>query len=192
MKAQKPRVICIVGLCGVGKSEAARIVETYATFQTVHFGGVVIAEVQERGLELNPKNEAIVREELREKYGMAVVAERKLPEIRQALESGSNALIDGLYSYSEFLLLRQALSHQMTVIAIHAKKSVRAKRLAQRPIRPLTPAQMEARDKLEVETLEKAQPIALADFHVLNESDMADLRRSLKRVLSEVFEGGFL
>ena len=192
MKVQKPRVICIVGLCGVGKSEAARIVESYAIFHTVHFGGVVIAEVQHRGLELNPKNEAMVREELREKYGMAVVAERKLSEISGALERGSNALIDGLYSYSEFLVLRRRLRHEMTVIAIHAKKPVRAERLARRAIRPLTLEQMEARDKLEVETLEKAQPIALADFHVLNESGMADLRRSLLSVLAEIFEGDFL
>jgi hypothetical protein len=40
--------------------------------------------------------------------------------------------------------------------------------------------------------MEKAHPIALADFHVLNESGMADLRRSLLSVLSEIFEGGSL
>ena len=169
------KIICVVGLSGVGKSSAVRLITQHAPFEVVHFGGVVIDEVRRRALDVMPENEAMVREDLRKEFGMAVMAERSLPAIRRALAQGRNVLIDGLYSYSEQLLLNDQFGASVKVIAIHASKVVRAQRLAQRKVRPLTPDEMVARDQREIERLEKAPPIALADVHIVNDDDLETL-----------------
>ena len=51
----------------------------------------------------------------------------------------------------------------------------RAERLGQRPVRPLTPAEIKERDRTEVENIGKAPPIALADCHFVNDGDLGQL-----------------
>ncbi len=180
------KIVCVVGLSGSGKTEATALLLSMARFHRIYFGGVVIAETEKRGLPLLPENEALVREELRRDHGMAVMAERCLPEIRTALHGGSNALVDGLYSYSEYRLLKREFGEGLILIAIHARKSLRAERLGRRPHRPLSFAEMEERDRREIEGLEKAPPICLADFHIVNDGSVSDLQRDLSGVLGEI------
>ena len=47
---------------------------------------------------------------------------------------------------------------------------VRKQRLSSREVRPLTPEQVDSRDKAEIENLEKGGPIAKADYFILNNS----------------------
>jgi dephospho-CoA kinase len=175
-------IIGLVGLSGTGKSEASRILTGIGGLPIIYFGDVVITEIKTRGLPLTPENEKRVREDLRASEGMAAMAKRKLPEIRAALAANGKALIDGIYSYSELKLLKAEFGDKLTIIAIHAAKSVRAARLAARPVRPLTQAEMEARDAAEVERLEKAPPIALADYHVVNDGTIEELTEALARI----------
>jgi len=176
-------VLAIVGLSGVGKSQAVSMLSEWAAFEVVYFGGVVLEEVRGRGLEVTPSNEALVRESLRRDFGMAVMAVKTLPRI---LGAPGHVLIDGLYSQSEYVLLKEELGARLKVIAIHSDKSVRAERLGRRPVRPLSLAEMEERDEKEIARLEKAPPIVLADFHVLNNGDLdalaAGLRGCLRRL----------
>ena len=127
-----------------------------------------------------------MREDLRAQEGMAVMAKRKLPDIRAALDTHGKVLIDGIYSYSELKLLREEFGDALAIIAIHASRAVRAERLAARPVRPLTRAEMDARDAAEVEALEKAPPIALADHHVVNDGTTADLSTGLTRIYERI------
>jgi len=176
-------VFCTVGMSGAGKSEAVRLLASMAEFHLAYFGGVVLQEVRNRGLALTPSNEAVVREDLRLMHGMAVMAEKCLPTIRDAIRRGSNVLVDGLYSYSEYKVLRSEFGNSLVVIAIHATKSIRARRLSERPLRPLTYREMEERDRLEIENLEKAPPICLADFHIVNDAGVRELRNNLADTL---------
>jgi dephospho-CoA kinase len=176
-------VLAIVGLSGVGKSQAVSIVSGWLNFEVVYFGGVVLEEVRLRGLDVTPSNEALVREQLRRDFGMAVMALKTLPRI---LGASGPVLIDGLYSQSEYVLLKSHLRDKLKTIAIHSDKSVRAERLGRRPVRPLTLAEMEVRDEQEISRLEKAPPIALADFHVLNNGDLDGLAAGLRTCLREM------
>lgn len=169
------RVIAVVGLAGTGKSEVVRLITEALPFTVVYFGGVVMEEVERRGLEVNPTNERTVREDLRATHGMAAMATLSLPKINAALERGENVLIDGLYSFAEFEVLTAA-GLPLATIAVHADRAVRAERLSKRPTRPLTRAEMDARDDAEIRNLDKAPPIVLADRHVLNNGDMAALK----------------
>ena len=184
--AEQPVVLGIVGLSGVGKSQAVQIVSGWLDFEVVYFGGVVLDEVKARGLAVTAGNEAMVREELRRDHGMAVMAQKSLPAILRAVGASRHVLIDGLYSQSEYVLLQRELAGRLMTIAIHSDKLVRAERLGRRPVRPLTLAEMELRDEKEIALLEKAPPIVLADFHVLNNVDMASFVTALRACVSQL------
>jgi len=181
------RVLAVVGLAGAGKSEVVRLLVAHAEaagreMASVYFGGVVIDEVTARGLEVNQTNERAVREELRATHGMAAMAALSLPRIQAALDAGQNVLIDGLYSFAEYEVLTGA-GLPLVTIAVHADRAVRAQRLANRPSRPLTRAEMDARDDAEIRHLDKAPPIVLADHHLVNNGDLGALETALAGVV---------
>ncbi len=184
-----PSVVALVGLSGVGKSKAVELIGKMRDFETVYFGGVVLAELKARGLDHTAAAEADVRASLRTEFGMAAMALKSLPSIEAALAAGRDVLIDGLYSYAELKVLREKLGERLRLIAIHARKSVRAERLAGRPVRPLTAEEMAERDRREIDNVEKAQPIALADFHVVNDGSEEMLADALGGCLGEIFGG---
>lgn len=183
---ERPVICSIVGLCGTGKSVAAEFIERTFSFSRVYLGGFVVGEVQKRGLAITPENERAVREKLREDYGMAAMAQFALPYIRNHLSAGSSIVLDGLYSYSELILLRKNILQDFCVLAIHADKSLRHARLEKRKERPLTPSEVDARDHQEITTLEKGGPIAVADYHVLNNSTEAELFDAIRRVIETI------
>jgi dephospho-CoA kinase len=178
-----PEVLAVVGLAGSGKSEATKIVADGHGYEVVYFGGVVVAEVERRGLEVNPANEKDVREDLRASEGMDAIARRSLPAIRAILDQGGRVAVDGLYSAGELSVLREELSVPVVTLAVHAPRWLRKQRLASRPVRPLTAQEVDTRDELEVANLDKAPPIALADLHVVNDSSVEELRERVDGAL---------
>jgi dephospho-CoA kinase len=167
-------IVALVGLCGTGKSEACAYLESLG-YSIIYFGGTVVGEVQRRGMAVNPENEKAVREELRATHGMAAIAHINLPKVKSLLADGKSVAIDGLYSMGELEVLRSELGAGLKLLAIHAPKVLRYERLGKRPVRAMTPEQVDARDAFEVQNLDKAGPIALADAHVVNDGERADL-----------------
>ena len=135
-------------------------------------------EVKKRGLPVSEENEKKVREELRKKHGMAAYAILSLPKIKSALTKG-NVLIDGLYSWSEYVLLKKEFGDKLIIVAVHASPKTRAERLATRTIRPLSSEEVRARDYAEIEQLEKGGPIAMADVVFINEGKLRGLHHQL-------------
>ncbi len=176
------KVVSIVGMAGSGKSEVARVFEG-AGYARVRFGDITDEEVRRRGLELNEKNERLVRQQLRTENGMAAYAKLSLPKIDRLLESG-NAVVDGLYSWEEYTLMKDRYGGRSAVVAVWASPETRHQRLAQRPIRPLTREEAASRDVAEIQNLNKGGPIAMADFTIINESSLEALERETKRVVA--------
>ncbi len=176
------RALALVGMPGAGKTVCAEHLKAMGYF-SLRFGGVVVEEVRRRGLEVNPQNERIVREELRARHGMAAMAVISLPRLQQALRTHSHIIIDGLYSFSEYKLLTEKLDAQLILVAIAAPRNLRYQRLAARIDRPLTPSEARERDLLEIERLEKGGPIAMADYTLLNEGAPAELLGKLDALL---------
>ena len=98
------KVVALVGMAGSGKSEVARQFEK-AGYIRIRFGDITDEEVKKRGLPLNEVNERQVREQLRKEHGMAAYAKLNLPRIDETLQK-SNVVVDGLYSWEEFVLLK--------------------------------------------------------------------------------------
>ena len=176
------KVVSIVGMAGSGKSEVARIFEGNG-FKKVRFGDVTDEEVKKRGLKLNEENERYVRQQLREEYGMAAYAELNLPRIDALLQS-SGVVIDGLYSWEEYTLLKSRYDDDFHVVAVWASPETRYKRLSKRAVRPLTMEEAAGRDVAELESTNKGGPIAMADFTIINEASLEDLERETKKVIS--------
>lgn len=177
-------IVAIVGMPGSGKSEAAKPF-LKAGFELVYFGRAVIDELKSRGLKVNEKNERAVREDLRQKHGMAAMAVLNAPKIEKLVGEGKNVLIDGLYSWEELLELRKKFP-ALKIVAINAAPSTRYKRLAGRSERPLTEGEASARDRAEIENLNKGGPIAAADFSVSNEGSKEELEKKIEAVLKKL------
>jgi dephospho-CoA kinase len=180
-----PRALALVGMPGAGKTLCARHLEQRGFFQ-FRFGGIITDEVTRRGLPINPENERIVREEFRRVEGMDAIARRALPHLKVALQSHRTVIIDGLYGFSEYRMLRPELGEDMVVVAITCPRRLRYQRLASRADRPLTPEEAQLRDYQEIETLEKGGPIALADFTLINDTTSEALLQKLNNLLAEL------
>jgi len=175
------RIIAIVGMAGAGKSEVAATLESLG-FARIRFGDATEEELQRRGLPLNEANERLVREALRREHGMAAYAILNLPKIDAALQSGS-VVVDGLYSWEEYLVLREKYRSKLTVLAVASSPATRQRRLANRPRRPLTAEEVASRDRAEIEELNKGGPIAIADITIVNESSMDELDSAIRRAV---------
>ena len=110
---------------------------------------------------------------------MDVIAKLALPEINEKLEAKGNVIIDGLYSFAEYVYLKNIFQEQLILIATHTEKKIRYERLSNRQIRPLKKEEVDKRDFLEITMIEKGGPIAIADFHILNNAETHHLYKEI-------------
>jgi dephospho-CoA kinase len=178
------KVVAIVGMAGAGKSEVARVFEGHG-FKKVRFGDITDEELKSRGLEANEENERYIRQQLRKEHGMAAYAKLNLPRIDSSLKS-SNVVVDGLYSWEEYTLLKERYGRRFITVAVWASPANRHGRLAHRIERPLTLEEAASRDKSEIENINKGGPIAMADFTIVNEASLEELAKEAERVLSDL------
>ncbi len=178
------KVVSIVGMAGAGKSEVARIFEENSFFR-IRFGDITDQEIRERGLELNEENERYIRELLRKEYGMSAYAILNLSKIDLARKQ-SDVVIDGLYSWEEYTFLKAHYGEDFYVVAVWASPKTRYARLTDRSNRRLTLEEAANRDRAEVENVDKGGPIAMADFTIINESSLKELKKEVKRVIPKL------
>lgn len=178
------KVVAIVGMAGSGKSEAARVFETNG-YVRVRFGDVTDGEMKKRGLEICEASERFCRELLRKEHGMAAYAILNQPRIDAALQT-ADVVADGLYSWEEYLSFKTYYDRRFYVVAVYSSPKTRYDRLAVRHHRPLTFAEASSRDKSEIENLNKGGPISLADFTIINESSVEELRQQTETILARL------
>ena len=176
------KVVSIVGLTGSGKSEVARVFEQNG-FARIRFGDLTDEQLRKRGLALSESNERYVRELLRKEHGMSAYAELNLPKIDAALEQ-SNVVVDGLYSWEEYTLLKDYYGDRFHVVAVWASPRTRYERLTVRNDRPLSMEEAASRDVAEIENVNKGGPIAMADFTIINESSLEALIGETRKVIA--------
>ena len=177
------RALALVGMPGAGKTICAEHLRRQGYF-TLRFGAVVVDELLRRGMTVTPANERAIRMELRREHGMAAMAIISLPKLQAALSRHRCIVIDGLYSFSEYLLLNEKLGVSLALVAIAARRQLRYQRLARRHERPLSPREARERDIDEIVSLEKGGPIAMADYTLTNDGAPADLLRQLEALLA--------
>lgn len=177
-------IIFIVGMAGSGKSIVSDLLVKEG-FLYVRFGQVVIDEMKKRGLEMNEVNEKAVREGLRKEHGMGAMAKLNMEKFDQLLTT-SNVVGDGLYSWTEYKILKEKYGNRMYVLAVYAPPQLRYERLADRAVEAdldshfrSNPKKSQSRDYAEIENIEKGGPIAMADFTIINTGSLEDVKRQL-------------
>lgn len=178
------KIIAIVGMCGSGKSIASDYYEKLG-FQNIYFGKVTLDQLKKENLEITPDNEKMIRERLRKDYGMGAFALLLLDQIKTASEKG-NVVLDGLYSWDEYKILKEKFQDELFVIAIITDKKIRYQRLEQRTVRPFSNEKAKERDIAEIENSAKGGPIAYADYYILNNEDLETYIKHLDRLTKQI------
>ena len=176
------KAVAVVGMCGSGKS----VLCSYFTdmgWSSVYFGGVAVSQLKKNGITVNEANERNVREQLRRDLGMGAFAIILKDEILDKLSRG-NVVLDGLYSWSEYVILKELLGDDLIVLAVVTNSGIRKERLATRSVRPLTAEMVDSRDVAEIENSEKGGPIAKADYYVLNNGTEQELKQQFNEFMS--------
>jgi dephospho-CoA kinase len=173
------KIIAVIGMCGSGKSEAVKFFIEKG-YKRVYFGEVVMNEMKRLGLEVNEQNERATRENLRKEFGMGAMAVKSLPIIQDFIKH-HNVVIESLYSWEEFKILKNEFGEAFKLLNIYTTKDLRYERLLKRPFRPLTNEESKSRDISEIEKLDKGGPIAYADYLVMNDGSLDEMNVELKK-----------
>ena len=173
------KIIALVGLAGSGKSSAVEYL-TEKGFPKIYFGGVIYKAMDEAGIEKTWDNLQQCREEIRRREGKDFVIKRVIKNIHDLINAGQNKIVlDGLYTWSEYKLLKHEFPGQVVVIAIVTPKYLRYQRMAKRIERPMQPHEVDQRDWSEIENLEKGGPIAIADYFIINDGSLEQLHQKI-------------
>ena len=182
------KIIAIIGMAGSGKSEAVKILEKKFKYPKIYFGQVVMNELKRKKLKINPQNERKTREALRKKYGMGVCAIKSLAEIEKKLENNNTIIIESLYSFEEYKIIKNKYQDNFKTITIYTSPEERFNRLKNRKFRPITKkSDFDMRDYSEIENLQKGGPIAISNFTIINESNMKDLEKEMTKIIKNNF-----
>ena len=180
------KIVALVGLTGSGKSTAVDYL-THKGYPKVYFGGVILDAMTKAGLEHTQENERPFREELREREGKDFVVNRIVTQIRGLIDAGQRRIIaDGLYTWTEYKILKKEFPCELTVVAVVTPKHLRHHRLTMRPIRPLTTEEANQRDWAEIENLEKGGPIAIADHYIMNDGNLDRFHEQIDTELEHI------
>lgn len=188
----KNKIVFIVGMAGAGKSMVSDELVNQG-FAYLRFGQITLDKIKEEGLELNEENEKKIREGFRKEHGMAAFAILNIPKLDELLKE-SDVVVDGLYSWSEYKILKDKYGDSMFVIAVYTSPKLRYERLENRAVendskqrfRSFTKEEAKARDYAEIENVEKGGPIAMADFTIVNIGTIDELKQSINEVLSQI------
>ena len=180
------KLIAFVGLAGSGKSSAVDYVSQKG-YPKIYFGGIIYKAMEAAGIEVTWESQEKFREEIRAREGKDFVVKRAVGEARDLIEAGQKRiLLDGVYTWSEYRILKHEFPGELTVIAIVTPKNLRYRRMSKRPERPMQPNEVDQRDWSEIENLEKGGPIAIADYFVQNDGTLENLEKQVDKILEEI------
>jgi dephospho-CoA kinase len=188
------KLVAITGLTGSGKTIVSDEFKK-RNYEFIRFGQITLDIVREKGLEPTEENEKTIRENVRKEHGMGAFAILNLPKINNFLQKG-NVCVDGLYSWSEYKILKEKFKDNFFLISVFSPPKLRYERLTNRKWdkekdkkminRPATIESAKARDYAEIENIEKGGPIAYADYTILNTKDIDFVYEQLKEIIQDI------
>lgn len=186
MEKKSKKIFAIVGMCGSGKTEVVKYLQSTFDWTNVYLPEVLFDEIKRQDLELNWENEECMRIGLRKKHGIGVFAELSLPKIEKALGESDAVIAESLYSWSEYKIIKEKYPEIFKVIAIYASPEMRFRRLQERKVRPMkSQKEFLDRDTSEIEEIEKGGPISVANHTVINHGNLKKLYREIDKIMEE-------
>jgi len=178
-------IVGLTGMPGAGKSVVVKVAKERG-YGVLVMGDVVREEARRRGLEPNSENIGKIMLELRQKEGPAVISKRCIPKIKQAIRD--KLIIDGIRSLDEVEEFQKHFP-KFSLIAIHSSPETRFKRLYRRQ-RSDDPENWEIfheRDMREL-SVRLGNTIAMAEYLIVNERELEDLKEKAVEILRRVEE----
>lgn len=182
------KLIAVVGMAGSGKSIATDYLKDNG-WSKIYFGGAIYDRMKQEGIEITPESQRDFREAIRKKYGMGAVAVLLKDEIKQAYNK-NDTVLDGLYSWDEYLILKEEFGDSLKLICVCCDKKVRYDRIGKRVDRPFNRDQILDRDITEIENLAKGGPIAFADYYIFNNGNLDEYKKRLLEILDSISDEG--
>ena len=180
------KILAFVGLAGAGKSSAVDYLAARG-IPKVYFGGILYDAMREASIEITPDSQAVFREQIREREGKDFIVKRAIKQTNDLIGAGQHRiLLDGLYTWTEYKILKRAFPGELKVVAIVAPKHIRHHRLANRPARPFNEREATERDWREIEHLEKGGPIAIADHFIANSHSLDALHHDIDQLIRQI------
>ena len=179
------KIIAFTGMPCSGKSEAVQIAKDKG-FLILRMGDMVWEETKNQGLELNDKNVGKVANDMREKYGMDIWAQRTVKKIK-AIGKKDQIVIDGIRNIEEINFFKKELSNDFVIIAIDASDELRKKRALSRGRKDDSSniKDFEERNKRELRW-GLGKVITSADIVISNEGGIAEFKDKIRKVLDEI------
>lgn len=185
-KQNNKSIIAIVGLPGVGKTDASNYFKELG-LPVISFGKIVTEIVEKKYGRQTEKYHKIVREGIREKHGPEALAKLSEKKIKESLKKHNIIVIDGMRSWEEYLYLKKNLSTvNLYILAIFADKAVRYRRVSNRKSdRPELYG--EERDINELVRINMGPTISFADFLIKNNFSKTEFYDKLDEAYREVY-----
>lgn len=178
-------IIGIVGVAGVGKTEAANYFKKKG-LTVISFGKAINEYIDQHKLPHDAKTHREVRMDLRKKYGMEAMAVLNETKIKEALDKNTIVIIEGLRSWEEYLFLKKNFPKiDIKIMAIFTDKDIRYRRSAQRNYRAKLYG--EQRDIDELVEAHMGATIGFADYLVVNNQSKKDLEDKLEDVYRTIY-----
>lgn len=184
-KLHSKTILAFVGMPGAGKSEATKYLHKKGV-PFIRFGVFTEEAIKKAGLPITTENEKTFRERIRKEMGMGAYGILIKPKIDELIKDNDFIILDGLYSWEEYIYLRRYFPF-LKLVLIYAEPKIRYRRLSKRKIRPVSFKDSITRDIREIEKLNKGGPIAIADFCIINSGDnLSNLYRNIDEVLNKL------
>lgn len=184
MEEKEKLLLLITGMPGAGKSTVLSVIEEHG-YLTLLMGDVIREETERLGLSPTPENVGRVAVEIRRREGVSAVARRCIPKLKKIFAENRVVTVDGVRSLDEVKAFREVFKN-VFLIAVHASPQTRFRRFLTRN-RSDDPESWEVfreRDLREF-GFGLGGAIAMADYMIVNESSIEDLKTKVRRLLRE-------
>lgn len=182
------KLIAVVGMAGSGKSIATDYLKEKG-WTKIYFGGAIYDRMRKEGIEITPESQKEYRQNIRKQYGMGAVAMLLKDQIEDSLAK-SDTVLDGLYSWDEYIILKDKFKDNLKLICICCDKNIRYERIGKRIDRPFNNEEILDRDLTEIENLAKGGPIAFADYYILNNGNLEEYIIRLNEIINQINNEG--
>ena len=178
-------MLAVVGLSGSGSSAAVEHLAEKGV-PKVDFDKYVFDEMEKANIEYSEENEESFREKLFTENSRDFIAKKIIEQIHNLINAGQHTIvIDGPNSWDEYVTLKREFPGEMKTIAVVANKHLRHRRMQNRDFHPLHDNETDKRDWDEIEKLQKAGPIAIADQFIVNNGNIEDFYEQIDKLTKE-------
>ena len=184
METEETLLLLITGMPGAGKSTVLSVIAEHG-YPILLMGDVVREEVEKLGLSPTPENVGWAAVELRRKEGARAVAKRCILKLRKFSAENRVVVVDGVRSLEEVEAFREEFRN-ILLVAVHASPQTRFRRFLarNRSDDPESWAVFRDRDLREL-GFGIGEAIAMADYMVVNEASVEDLKAEARNLLRE-------